>query len=921
MDPAPSFLLEMDPNDRGNHAQSGAPVFPQVYPQNPHQRLSAEGSPSKEKPDVHETRSMQMPRKEVTSYQKKQAVQHFPAQVSPTHAQAQASSISVNFLPATYPPPPHLQALSPGAVPQFLCPPCFPPLSYWLPPALPHGPSYSFGFSPYMLHPFSNPPEFWCNPGLLPPILCPQIMPIHQTCAADQASGSMQIHVTPASERSEGDQRSMNHVKEDQKSKLQESNPGNEIKIADFPEPSSFWNEELMKEDGFEECMARLDFFFDELLPAQAKETGEEECGEAGALNLENSSLLEYVGELCSDPEFVSKVESILDNDTLIPPLSSDQDPLEVFTQGERKEELPPLPANSAPLPEETAPATPSYEKPLQSLFLAPAGIPSAASPKQNSPKMKDWIRCAPLLPSHLLEEPPTADAAAEGPVEDPFPPPEESQTPLDACSAPSHNDNFMSMVHLFPDTSKVSDLESDDRLDNSCSFLNLRKLKIKTTPPPVESPSTSRMGPSVSADDLSFAVHSDPDSFNLPVKSTLSELESEKQTEKPAKPRREAQGEMKGKRVEMRGPQRQQVMKGGEKKAGRKTLEKEEKVRMDNKIKVKPSILIRSDQRVLDKRKQKKDGERKTSEENRKKTTKLTPKRNEAEQQKRREKQLFKRKEGDKRSQKTKITSTAEQLLEMAKKDPKAEAGKQGEPSNPTFYSGTRVNRTLFSTPKRGQPTPTARSKTKHSQEDREQTGKSSPEGEVEGMKQEAKDFVLQNVNMISPVKRSRSMRGEEVKAGAAKIREKTVSAHPTKERKAPLDEGCKPGSSSSCRKSTSANTSVTTSGSPTAQCRKSKNVFEGTIWNMRPQIQPSTASSPKPSPGAGVQDDKGPRGECPSLTGSPVKRLREKWEATGERGQSADNMRMENEQLGPKKSTKRKHEGTKKSKGSKQN
>lgn len=456
-----------------------------------------------------------------------------------------------------------------------------------------------------------------------------------------------------------------------------------------------------------------------------------------------------------------------------------------------------------------------------------------------------------------------------------------------------------MPMTCLFPDTSKVSDLESDDRVFSTLS-LSLTELRIQTTPPPGESPSTSRQGPDLSAHllteslqtcelpdpqppaplgkpeghlssqfgahDLSLEVHSDPYSFNFPVRRTLSESEHENQTEKPAKPRRGRQEEREGKHADMRGPQKQGVMKGGEKK-GRETFEKEDQVHK-NKIKVKPRILIRCSQRLLDESKQEKDGERKTRDEDGKKPAKLTPKRNEAVQRKRGENELFKRKKGDKKSQKTKKTSTAEQLLEMAKKEKLTNpSGKWGEPSNLTFCSETGVSNYLSSTAKRVRPTSTTRRNTKRSQEDRGQTGKS-----WEGIKLQAMESVLQNVPIISPVKRRRSMRGGVEKAAAVKIREKAVSAPPTNETKAPLDEGRKP------ERRSSADTSVTISG---------------------------------------AQDDEEPRGGRPSLRGSPVKRLREKREATGVRAQSAENTRMENKQLQPKKSTKKKHKTSKSSKG----
>lgn len=178
----------MEPNGSGSHAGSGARVTPHFSLQNPYQQLFAERSLSKEKRDVNKSRPAGMSGNEAKSYQKKdpQAVQHHPALVSPTHSQAQVSSISLNVLPAVSHPPLQLQALSPGAIPELMCAPCSPPPSYWLPPASPHWLSSNFGFGPYLLRPLSSPPEFWCNPCLFPPILCPQMMPIHQTSAADQ---------------------------------------------------------------------------------------------------------------------------------------------------------------------------------------------------------------------------------------------------------------------------------------------------------------------------------------------------------------------------------------------------------------------------------------------------------------------------------------------------------------------------------------------------------------------------------------------------------------------------------------------------------------------------------------------------------------------------------------------------------------
>lgn len=164
MDPARLFPVSLQHPNLHQHLQQ------QHWQHLQQQQLSPVSSAARVIPFVPKIRATEWQRNRVDCHpgNEQHAVQHLPAQVDPFQI----------LLPAVYPPPLHLQPLSPG---EPLYRPYSSQQSYWLPM-----PTYSYNAQPYIQLPFSSLPEVRSRPGHRPPILCPQIVLLHQAHCADQ---------------------------------------------------------------------------------------------------------------------------------------------------------------------------------------------------------------------------------------------------------------------------------------------------------------------------------------------------------------------------------------------------------------------------------------------------------------------------------------------------------------------------------------------------------------------------------------------------------------------------------------------------------------------------------------------------------------------------------------------------------------
>ncbi|KAI9546255.1 hypothetical protein NQZ68_028671 [Dissostichus eleginoides] len=196
---------------------------------------------------------------------------------------------------------------------------------------------------PSVLVPIISPPEL-CGPGmprrswlLLPeghPVwcLCPQEVPLNQPCSADMERTSQQV-------RDQLNIKPESAVSGNMWAKSEEEQQN--IKLEDCSGSAHFLDEEILAGQSFEEYMAICDSF--------STQEGNEEEENRG--NLENSSFLEYLDELCSDEKRFGEAEFKPDTEFLDFFLSSDPELIDLLAQEKQEQEVTLKTENVAPAP------------------------------------------------------------------------------------------------------------------------------------------------------------------------------------------------------------------------------------------------------------------------------------------------------------------------------------------------------------------------------------------------------------------------------------------------------------------------------------------------------------------------------------------------------------------------------------------
>ncbi|KAK1889665.1 NUT family member 2 [Dissostichus eleginoides] len=261
------------------------------------------------------------------------------------------------------------------------------------------------------------------------------------------------------------------------------------IKLEDCSGSAHFLDEEILAGQSFEEYMAICDSF--------STQEGNEEEENRG--NLENSSFLEYLDELCSDEKRSGEAEFKPDTEFLDFFLSSDPELIDLLAQEKQEQEVTLKTENVAPAPKSDPDPIDllstselvqeirkvileklsylrhdhSVEFTLDTKFLDsllssdpdPIDLLALEKQKVDNPNRNgentrqrnvepkgDLTTCSPLIPSHLLEEQLSTDY------------------PVSATSALNHNGslfmNFPSLqlpANVSPETSLASDLETRD--------------------------------------------------------------------------------------------------------------------------------------------------------------------------------------------------------------------------------------------------------------------------------------------------------------------------------------------------------------------------------------------------------------------------------------------------------------------------
>ncbi|KAL3046064.1 hypothetical protein OYC64_004136 [Pagothenia borchgrevinki] len=162
--------------------------------------------------------------------------------------------------------------------------------------------------------------------------LCPQEVPLNQPCSADMERTSQQVrdqlNITPESAmlgnmwaKSEEEQQ--------------------HVKLEDCSGSAHFLDEEILAGQSFEEYMAIFDSF--------STQQGNEEEENRG--NLENSSFLEYLEELCSHEKRVGEAEFKPDTEFLDSFLSSDPELIGLLALEKQEQEVTLKTENVAPAP------------------------------------------------------------------------------------------------------------------------------------------------------------------------------------------------------------------------------------------------------------------------------------------------------------------------------------------------------------------------------------------------------------------------------------------------------------------------------------------------------------------------------------------------------------------------------------------
>ncbi|XP_044038988.1 protein piccolo-like [Siniperca chuatsi] len=243
------------------------------------------------------------------------------------------------------PSPLKLQTLLPGARSQPVLTPLLPELIFtssspqdWL-----NISPIEFWYSPY------SPPRSWLLLPLVRPswCLCPQTVPVHQPCSPDLVSRkaaqqvSQQLNVTSAaSGKAENEEQAKSEEEKlkictPDKDKPQANNIDDKTtksKVSPGCLPSL--DEESLAEHAFEEYMTIMDSFSPKIQAGMEAKENENE--------VENSLILEFLDELCSNEDLVTRVESALNIEFLDSLLSSDAEPIDLlaFDKQEQEETL-----------------------------------------------------------------------------------------------------------------------------------------------------------------------------------------------------------------------------------------------------------------------------------------------------------------------------------------------------------------------------------------------------------------------------------------------------------------------------------------------------------------------------------------------------------------------------------------------------
>ncbi|XP_056225743.1 NUT family member 2G-like isoform X2 [Seriola aureovittata] len=154
-----------------------------------------------------------------------------------------------------------------------------------------------------------------------------------------------QLNVTP---KFAGKEQSKEKAKSEEKQQRNDTSDEELQSTESAVSPGSLLSldEESLAERAFEEYMTIMDSLCPDKIHENVEvkesedEDDEDEDGEKEKLETENSIFLKYLDELCSDEDFVRKVESTLDTEFLESLLSSDPDILDFIALETQEQEV-----------------------------------------------------------------------------------------------------------------------------------------------------------------------------------------------------------------------------------------------------------------------------------------------------------------------------------------------------------------------------------------------------------------------------------------------------------------------------------------------------------------------------------------------------------------------------------------------------
>ncbi|XP_071315109.1 uncharacterized protein [Trachinotus anak] len=389
MDPVPNSPPEIILSDREDpdRSHSGPLSFSYLSPHHCHP-ISADRSASQEEINIHELSdrlgqlcplephqasideeaSLRAPTVAETRIAHSDFLSSLVMGSLPPPIQAQENPLNLNLLPGVCPSLLNLQVFSPAArvqpeltplLPELIMSPCFRQESCWMNiSTVASTPSPRFGFSPCALVPCSpfTPDHSWFLLPEVQPVWCscPQTAPVHQPCDPGLLSRkagkpvSEQLNVTPKSAGKEQSKETATSEEKQQKNdtadkdKLQSNNTDSKT-TSSTASPGSLLSDddESLAECAFEEYMMIMDSLCPKIHEnMEETENKEDEDGEKEKLETENHTFLEYLDELCSDEDFVRKVESMLDIEFLESLLSSDLEMLDLLALEKQEQEV-----------------------------------------------------------------------------------------------------------------------------------------------------------------------------------------------------------------------------------------------------------------------------------------------------------------------------------------------------------------------------------------------------------------------------------------------------------------------------------------------------------------------------------------------------------------------------------------------------